>query len=544
MARKVAYKNVYMTYIKNDPYNYPSINVNQISSNTHQQGKAINTGWHIIPNFMWRHFMVPRQWMDLMVNYEAYRVLGTKCTIYNPIPITSNLSLQRINTFSAFNNCSYGLTYTDDIYETSWFPWNLLDERDQLHLSNREGMLWYGDQLSGDGNAATYQKKRYYWPEYYWMRPNQRTFWPNIWSQGNSDNSGTYDCQTAWNADDTAGYISLPAGVFWDPYNRPDSIGEIRAGKNSISLEWNIHEADSHIWYNLDQLASYSHWTVSGPYCGVGRPGARVISTAMDPDSCVTYGKAEKETQGDNSTQEKYFQDYSVPNMANMPLMQTTWFWHEIKNTVIDMDETILTGDAQNQEQQWWRKPDKYWPGTEWEACKYPPYQWFIKGIPLFDENHEHIKTSTQVSVAMELILECKPRRSAYFCPTVGPFSSKQLYGHTNRLLIFQPDMIRYRTAGARRGWQNINRPMNRTAPGENAARLHPREDPYTMVASGNQQYVYGTHHRPAGIPDDQSRTYTAQGESFEADKRPHKRNIRVTFNRSSERASIEMDDD
>ena len=122
-----------MTYIDNNPYQYPSIDVANMVQDTIYDAMVVNTGWHIIPNFLWRHCVIPRQWNALVTNCEAYAVKGIKGTIFNPIPITHNISLQRTSLFSAFNNCTYAMTYTDDKYETQWFPWNTLERNKQLH---------------------------------------------------------------------------------------------------------------------------------------------------------------------------------------------------------------------------------------------------------------------------------------------------------------------------------------------------------------------------------------------------------------------------
>lgn len=542
MAVDVTFENVYMTYIENKPYIYPSKDTELIITGSQAHSQTIQTGWHVVPNFLWRHFVTPKQWAQLVIGYEAYKVKGMKCILYNPIPITSNLSLQRINTFAAFNNCTYGLTYTDRAYETSWYPWNLLTPQYQLNLGQREGMIYYGP--ANNDEAAATARTRYIWPEYYWIKPRATNLFEWAWSQGKGNSSGIFDnLQTANTQGDTDN-VALPNGVFWDPYNLPDEIGEFRAGKNSIEFDWHTHECDSGKWFNIDQMASFSHWTARGPYCGVGRPSTHIITSGMDPEPITTWGQAQRQSIRDQAGY-YLFDDYTVPNMANMPLCQTTWFWKEIQQSIVEIDEAITDNNATSYPSARWRKPDKWFPGTEYESYKYPPWQWFCKGIPLFDAQNEHIKTTTHVSVRVSLYLECKKRRSAYYCPTWGPMSGEQLYYMAHSRQIYQPDMIRYRTAGARNTWQNIQRPRSRNmTEGQNAnwQKEHPREDPYNVVPTGDAQFLYNNLHRPAGIPDATSRATASTRATTEA-KRPAKRNIRVTFNAKTDKSEIIMED-
>ncbi|UOH27060.1 capsid protein 1 [Chaphamaparvovirus galliform3] len=189
MTETIKFQNVYMTYIDNNPYQYPSINVPNMVQDRIYDAMVVNTGWHIVPNFLWRHCVIPRQWNALVTNCEAYAVKGIKGTIFNPIPITHNISLQRTSLFSAFNNCTYAMTYTDDKYETQWFPWNTLERNKQLHLAQREGLIWTGTQV----DATNHTPSRYQWPIYHWSKPNCRNVFDDNWSQGKAGQAGVYD---------------------------------------------------------------------------------------------------------------------------------------------------------------------------------------------------------------------------------------------------------------------------------------------------------------------------------------------------------------
>lgn len=141
--------------------------------------------------------------------------------------------------------------------------------------------------------------------------------------------------------------------------------------------------------------------------------------------------------------------------------------------------ETLKYTQASFDESQ---KIDKYYCGTEREQYIYPPNQWFAKGLPLFDAQDQLIRTSTQCAVKMTLSLSCKKRRSALYCPTWGPFAGRQLYHLDAKSRIYQPAMIKYRTAGMRRTWQNMNRwGVGSTDNTAHQIIAHPREDPYVV---------------------------------------------------------------
>ncbi|QRK03685.1 capsid protein 1 [Duck-associated chapparvovirus 1] len=506
MSRTITFNNVYMTYIDNAFFQYPSIDVETIIIGTHPKAEFINTGWHIIPNFLWRHVLTPRQWAAFVTECEAYQIKSIHGTVYNPIPITTNLSLQRVNLFSAFNNCTYAMTFSDKMYETSWFPWYDLPRNKQLHLALKEGVIWTGNMQSSSGSTQhTYE--RYQWPIYQWQRPNMKTIFDNVWSQGKTGGNGVYNVDATTNEADPK--LAVPSGVFWDPFNCPDDIGELRAGKNAIDFKWTTASCDEGKWYNLDQIAQFSTWTTDGPYCGVGRPYELFNTTKMDPAFACTYGLAEANaTDSTHPSGVVAYEDYTIPNMANMPIVPTKWFWKEIENSIIDWDEsTGNTADAIP----FYRKANKYWAGTEWECYTYPPCQWFIKGIPLCDANNDQIRTTTQVSFRISITLEGKIRRSAYYAPTHGPWSGEQLYTATNKRAIFQPACIRYRTAGRRRTWQNMQtKEKFATANGGDQTYVnkqnlidYPRQDPYIWEFNKRiDTMVYNNDHHPVGIPD------------------------------------------
>ncbi|UOH27032.1 capsid protein 1 [Chaphamaparvovirus galliform5] len=529
MTETVVFRNVYMCYVDNDPYKYPSIEVPTIVSGNNSEAELISTGWHIIPNFLWRHVCTPKQWFQLVTQFESYSVKGINGVIYNPIPITTNISLQRVSQFSAFNNCTYGMTYTDRHYETQFMEWNNIGNTSQLHLGQREGLIWYGAQTGTDGS---HMSKRYQWPKYKWRRPNMRTPIHECWAQGKGDGNGVYDVA---GAEIYHSHLRTPNGVFWDPFNCPDQIGELRAGKNSISFSWETAACDQGKFFNLDLIASYAEYTVDGPYMGQGRPWTLKMTTDMDPSEACTYGVAEVNdiTQNPDGSGTFKYHDYTIPNYCNMPIVPTKWFWKEIQTSIIDW---YGGGTENNDDIPMWKKANKYWSGTEWETYAYPPCQWFCKGIPLYDASNNPIKTTTQVSFSIEIHLECQKRRSAYFAPTFGPFSGDQLYYLSNKRNIFQPSCIRYRSAGRRRTWQNMQSKLklgtNTTNTNIVNLETNPRQDNFYWAATTLTELQYNNRHGPTGIGDAASAN------------RSIKPQLKMTINRETDETVIEMDEE
>lgn len=474
MAEEHTITNVYCAYFDNEQFFYPpnELTTAYIKSD---KGRYISTGWHICPNLLWSHLVTPKQWAELIINYEAYHVDGISCTLYNPVPITSNIAIQRTNLFAAFNNCTYLMGYDDDLYETSNFQWNEQQPGDRLNLAFKEGIFYTGCKTLGkaiDGNNSDLTWKRYKWPIYGWRRPDHRTPSSEVWSQGEAGGDAILHTFYSGESDTQP----LPTGIFWDPFNRPDHIKELRAGKNSMSFAWSCHPSDAGRWFNFDQLASWIPWTAAGPYCGGKRPGTFQYAYTEDPDQLSSYGLAQKNENNSStagSTGVRPWQDYSIPNFAFIPVVPNTWWWKEMEASIIE-SQTGSTGEMRY-------KPDKYYAGTEYEMHKYPPTQWFCKGLPLLDGANQLIRTSTQVAVKMSLHLQCKKRRSAIYSATWGPFAGRQLYHADYTSRIYQPAMIRYRTAGARRTWQNVNRWGNTSASDNYQLQAHPREDPYLV---------------------------------------------------------------
>uniref|UniRef100_A0AAU7P180 Structural protein VP1 n=1 Tax=Hamaparvovirinae sp. TaxID=2809447 RepID=A0AAU7P180_9VIRU len=439
MAEDVTYTNTYMAYWGNKPHIYPTQKGLDDNPSCIITG-TINTGWHIIPTILWKHFTTPKQWCNFTINYEAYTVKGYTVTVYNPVPMTQQLAIQGTTAFTAFNNTIYTLGTQDDLYETSYHN-------------------WYSDTDTGDFRSfgLAYKEGHYYtgsswkkttFPVYLWRTANPR----NI-----SDSTYGYlinkDSYTTWPRS-TSDKI-IPNGVFWDPLNDPDNIMELRPGKNAMSFSWNIHECDSNKWFNIDQIAKWYPYTVDTPWLSqnMGGPASSyILTTEDDPDRLTS-----------NSSWTQYTpkkDDYTIPNLLEMPIVPMQWWWQEMQKSIAQTPDVY--------------KEALFWAGTEYECYKYGPTQCFLKGLPLFDDNDTHIDTTTQGCFRISLHLACKKRRSRLFAPTWGPLSWKQIYAISAPRV---PSLVRYRTGGARRTWTNFEENARPTA---DKAFSH-RQDPYDI---------------------------------------------------------------
>nr|QKE54971.1 MAG: hypothetical protein [Parvoviridae sp.] len=436
MAESHTIANSWMTYIKNMPHIYPADNSNAA------EAKAINTGWHIFPNILWRHFATPKQWYDMMIRYEAYKVDGFKISVFNMVPMTTQIAIQGNSIFTSFNNTVYGMGYQDKLYETSWYGWYDDTETNNFHnLIYKEGLKY---------NMGTTSQSLYMLPIYSWRQTNVRALGHGTWSnQTQNGGSGVYPNGNSGS--------ERPTGIDWDPLNRPDEIMEIRPGKNSMSYKWDTHPCDSNKWFNIDQVASWFPYVTASPYQDRDRPGALPLSVNMDPE--ILTAKYESNPP---------MNDYTMANWADIPIVPMAWWWHEMKDSIA----------LANMPDGWQLKYiDLYFAGTEFENVKYGPEQCFIKMLPLFDSNGTHIECHAQISVKTELFLTCKKRRSALYTATWGPFNWKQLYSAKSQDRNFINTYIRYRTGGARRTWQNL---------GNSNSGGHKRETPHYFTSSVN----------------------------------------------------------
>lgn len=437
MAEDLTFTNVYMTYIQNRPYEYPTDNKNYSETNA-----KITTGYHVLPLMLWRHFVTPKQWAEMQIHYEAFHVKGYKITIFNMVPMTTQIAIQQTTTFTAFNNTIYAIGYQDNLYETSYLDWTTPNhlEKSQPNLAWKEGWIYNVNNTTRIRNTL---------PQYLWYVPHVRSTSEQTWGFMSQTNSGI----------GVYPHGQLPSGLFWDPLNRPSEIAELRPGKNAISFSWNCHAADESVWFNIDRLAAWYPMLPSGPYTVTRqRPGTYSLTAEDDPDLLSS--------QNQNSPA---INDYTIANWATLPIVPCAWWWKEMQQSIIE-----------DTNPSWQKKPDLHWPGTEAEQYKYPPTQCFIKMIPLFDDSGALINMSANVSIKVSLFLQAKKRRSAIYCPTWGPFAWLNVYSAKTSDMNFIDAYIRYRTGGMRRTWQNIAGNQQQDISGAGPF-PHPREDPYSV---------------------------------------------------------------
>lgn len=366
----------------------------------------------------------------MVIQYEAYCVKGFSCTVYNPVPMTQQLAIQGTTTFTAFNNTIYSLGTKDDLYETAWYDWN--DPTGTAGFNNFN--LAYKEGYYLDQPKSTTQKRTVL-PVYYWTAPNTHVADVNTWMW--NDNVTGYSSYPSGNAADRP-YI--PDGVFWDPLTSASDIMELRPGKNSMTWSWNPHPCDENTWFNFDQLARWVPYVRDMPWPGQADRIGQAGSNQPDPGYEDPYMLATESTWRTTTGANKFNTDPTIANLANVPIVPAAWWWQELNKSIINNDDRRLM-------------PALNFPGTEYEQYKYPPTQCFIKGLPLFDDDGNHIVTTTQGCFQVSLTVACKPRRSKIFAPTWGPLPWSQTHA------IDAPRVgsyVRYRTGGARRTWGNL----------------------------------------------------------------------------------------
>lgn len=432
MSKPWTVSTVYMTYITNQPYIYPRNNVNREGNTINA---TYNTGWHILPTILNKHFFTPKAWAELCINNQAYHVKGYTIELFNPVPLTTQLAIQGTTAFTAFNNTIYGFGYQDQEYETPWENWFSTTNAPFSHnLVYKEGLIQDPGQSTGH---------RYMLPIYAYDTARVRLLNQNT---ANFPTDGT------------------PTGIFWDPFNDPDNIMEIRPGKNAIRFSWECHPTDADKWFNLDTVMSWYPYKADGPYQGNARPQTLQISKVDDPDYLNVKYNGEV----------KPYNDFTWPNWANQPIVPMNWAWKEMQCSIVQPMRTNSLHD------QILLKPDFFYAGTESEIYKYPPKQCFCKLLPIFDDQGHNISISACISVKQTLHLEVKPRKSALYAPTWGPFRWSDIYSAKSEDLQFQTPIIRVRTAGMRRTWQNIQRTYGSgDASIPTVTSGYAREDPY-----------------------------------------------------------------
>lgn len=273
------------------------------------------------------------------------------------------------------------------------------------------------------------------------------------------------------------------SGAFWDPLNRPDDLMELRPGKNMIEFSWSTHEVDSNIWFNTDRIASLTPygrprptdvdpgvWNMPlrvrmidprGPGNSVHRWGHLKQFGLVKNGEALTVPMVQMAPEG----------QMTIPSWRRWPVVPSRWFYKELQqqnpyvyqNMVTRIyakdvsgcpDPTAGTGAGTTAGDAQITGPyqDIKFPGTEYEQHKYPPTQWFLKTVPLFDNAENRISVEMQMWMHITVNITGKSRRSALYAPSWGPVLPMDLYS-VNMDTNFGENYMRVRSGGARRTW-------------------------------------------------------------------------------------------
>nr|QTE03878.1 MAG: VP1 [Turdus pallidus Chaphamaparvovirus] len=513
--------NLRAIYITNMPYRYPLPWMCKESGGegrAHNQSymPAINTGWHILPNLLWGHLASPRQWWDMVFRFEAISVKSISTKLFNPIPIQTALSFQGTNTFPAFNNTVYAMGYTDDIYETPWFPWHTPfypgphDMYYEWNPAFKEGLIpvkrsdKYDPDIIGAKSREELEGKPHNFPVEFPSQITQNK--PSCYLQDvyRRQQLPTYwyhmpYCQYPKKEVVTAGWKGIltyfeeawldTSGAFWDPLNRPSELKELRPGKNMIEYSWSAHPSDEGIWFNTDRIAFLPPYPRPRPLqppsgslnmkgmpqwinpIGPGRPLNRYEH--LKQMGLLKPGEAQTVSE-DIMAPESHI---GLPNWRDFPVVPMRWFLKEIQQSNpwayenmhqiyyqnpsvsnCPRPSTSASGTKKGDAEIVGPPENTKFPGTEYEMYKYPPTQWFIKGVPLYDDKEQHIPVEMQMFMHTTVTVLGKPRQSALYAPSWGPINNQDLYS-VNMDTAFGENYIRGRSGGARRTWFNPEEP-------------------------------------------------------------------------------------
>lgn len=205
----VTYENASAVYFNN--------NFNKMFNITNVQANATadqDTGWHFIPNQLYRNWLTPRQWFDLVTNHDKFKIHSCETTVQNMIPLTDNLAIGQDTTFMTFNNTIYALGYTDKHYETNYA------------MHPMEPIFKEGVTISATGTIAKQSLPTY---THKLNKPTPTT---------------------------------VNSCFAWDPFIHPSSLMELRPGKNAIKFGWVADPVDNDKWYSTARdIVSVNHDT-------------------------------------------------------------------------------------------------------------------------------------------------------------------------------------------------------------------------------------------------------------------------------------------
>lgn len=290
----VTYENCASVYFNNN-FNKMFAMTNVTANVTADQ----DTGWHFIPNQTYSNWLTPRQWFDLITNHDKFKLHSCEVTVQNMIPLTDQLSIGQDTTFMTFNNTIYALGYTDKHYETNF-------------VTQSFSPIWK-EGVSFDATGGT--KTKVILPQYQHKlaKVNQE---------------------------------GVCSSYAWDPFIHPQSLMELRPGKNAIKYMWSADPVDNDKWYSTS-----------------------VYTTTINHKTLT----ADRHSMLDDFT-----------------------------NEVMTPGQTIMEDprfDYKDKQIMYYKK-----------CWRYPINNWFIKMLPIVNSKGELMKHEAQVFLVRKITFEVTPR--------------------------------------------------------------------------------------------------------------------------------------
>lgn len=255
-------------------------------------GKPIwtqNTGWSFIPNCRYDNWLTLKQMFDLITNHDKFIIHSCDVTVQNMIPLTDSLSIAQDTTFMSFNNTVYAVGYQDNKYETFMREWGQAWE-----LLWREGIS-YKQEATG---AASDQKM---------ILPSYIHYLPQVQFAGTPPTFRPYTCYA------------------WDPFCNPDSIMELRPGKNAISFSWERNQADGNNWNSTARYLANTNVSDNLNQPDVWANYANLSSEVITPPLNAKNDPRNPNYNKTMALHYKHYWNHPIPNMLMklMPIMGT-----------------------------------------------------------------------------------------------------------------------------------------------------------------------------------------------------------------------------
>nr|QTE03881.1 MAG: VP1 [Turdus pallidus Chaphamaparvovirus] len=352
MTISKTYQQLRYVYITNTPNNYPPIKVS--TADYYQQDNPSQTGWQALPNSFINTMLSPSQWWDITRTFSAMRVDKVEGTAFNMIPLTETVAIQGNTTFTAFNNTLYALGYADNKYETRLIDWSVMGIN--FNLYQKEGIQL---QTRGGGMA------RMNLPNYRHYKTGVPSNIMKFPKDGRPQADVQYPCG---------------GGTYWDPFNCPDDLMELRPGKNAIKYVWSRRPDDTQEMYSLD------------------------ANVYTNPCKRPTFES------------EQAAWEISTAYIQNMdwgptPLVDA-WAYNDQLWSSVTSGHIFKDNDFEYSV--------RLAPPHGMFNAKWPIPNWFIKLIPLYDSNNTLIQTTAQIAWLTKVTVTGEPRSAgAHFGPNI-----------------------------------------------------------------------------------------------------------------------------